>query len=511
MSHGFGGVDGGVELTVRGKVYVSELTVLNTPDPATVNVAAEVRVRGAGYHGPVSLSVRREGRTLYTTTVEAEVPAGGSATVTRQITVPGAELWDINRPSLYEADAGAQCAAHSDRQTAFGCRWFAPEGIGSDAKLMMNGRRIVVKSTISWGFWAPNGMFPDEAAAAREVSAVQALGLNSVQNHRHMPKEVVLGAFDAAGLLRYCEAGAGIQTFTQRGAVPGASARGRWTRRATAGSRGASQARYEMFKVLGMVKAFRSHPSVSVWTLQNETSPDLHNPTIFWMIHKMHELDPSRTVILKSGVDTRNQVLMEPYSDQVRSSDATGFSGWWDQHTAEDSKGVYIDSMYNSPTDWEYRTDNRKEIVAWGEMATGASPDDHTAVARWYAEGDKPGYDRLAAERSGTRTRPLSTRTDSGGRFRRRRGCSWKRGTSITFRPRRHSGECAHERPDRLHRAVGMGVDDHRQPFGDDRRACGSSRGTRPSCGGRERRRCWWCGRGTTWSPGAMRLSSTFT
>jgi len=35
---------------------------------------------------------------------------------------------------------------------------------------------------------------------------------------------------------------------------------------------------YQLDKELAMIRAFRSHPCVSVWTLQNETSPDLSNP-----------------------------------------------------------------------------------------------------------------------------------------------------------------------------------------------------------------------------------------
>ena len=36
--------------------------------------------------------------------------------------------------------------------------------------------------------------------------------------------------------------------------------------------------RYQLDKELAMIRAFRSHPSVSIWTLQNETSFDLTNP-----------------------------------------------------------------------------------------------------------------------------------------------------------------------------------------------------------------------------------------
>ncbi|HUO08391.1 MAG TPA: glycoside hydrolase family 2 TIM barrel-domain containing protein [Phycisphaerae bacterium] len=398
MSHGFGGVDAGIELWIRGDTSVSDLTIFNTPDPATINAVVQLSSTGSAYHGPVNLSVTRDGNTIASTTIDADIPAGGSATLSRTIQIPAADLWDINHPSLYEADARIPTISHSDRQTTFGCRWFAPVGIGSDAKLLLNGRRIVVKSSISWGFWAPNGLFPDDSAVSREISAVKSLGLNSIQNHRHMPKQVVLDGFDHAGLLRYCEAGAGLYSFTEHPWADDPLPKGPVDTSGYGGEPKTFTARYEMFKVLGMVRAFRSHPSVSLWSLQNEISPDLHNPSIFWMIRRVHEIDPSRTVILKSGVNPNNQVLALPYSDEVLHSDNSGFSGWWDQHTAMDSRGEYIDNMYTSPTDWQYRTDNTKEIVCWGEMATGASPDDHSAVARWYAEREKPGYDRLAAE-----------------------------------------------------------------------------------------------------------------
>ena len=145
------------------------------------------------------------------------MPAGGTVTAATDATVVNCQLWDINQPNLYEASASLPSVAHSDRGTTFGFRWLEAKGLGTDAKLYLNSRRIVPRSSISWGFWAPNGIFPDEAAAQREVAAVKALGLDSIQNHRHMPKAVVLDAFDRAGLLRYCEAGGGLFTFQDDG------------------------------------------------------------------------------------------------------------------------------------------------------------------------------------------------------------------------------------------------------------------------------------------------------
>ncbi|MGP8055190.1 MAG: malectin domain-containing carbohydrate-binding protein [Limisphaerales bacterium] len=87
-----------------------------------------------------------------------------------------------------------------------------------------------------------------------------------------------------------------------------------------------------------------------------------------------------------------------PYSDTWMKDDGTGYSGWWDQHTAMDSPGVWTDAMYKSPGDFKYRTDNRKEVVVWGEMATGASPDDHAAIVNWYKTNHQTGYDLAAHE-----------------------------------------------------------------------------------------------------------------
>jgi len=82
------------------------------------------------------------------------------------------------------------------RSVKFGFRWFAPEGIGSNALLRLNGKRIVLRSAISWGWWAPNGLFPSEELAEKEVQAAKALGLNCLQFHRNIGHPIVLDQHD---------------------------------------------------------------------------------------------------------------------------------------------------------------------------------------------------------------------------------------------------------------------------------------------------------------------------
>ena len=395
VSHDFGGLDGGITMDVRAPVEVSDLAVFNTPDLKTVTLQAQVSSSAAAYNGPLDLTIARAGKIVWRGAAEVQVAAGGTATVKVKATVPNAIAWDINRAALYRARAQIPGSANSARATDFGFRWFTATGLGTDAKLMFNGRRIVPKSSISWGFWAPNGMFPDQAAADREVAAVRALGLNSIQNHRHMPKPIVLETFDRAGLLRYCEPGAGLfAAMPNPGFAP--PTQGPIDTSGAGGAPTTFLARYELAKVLAMIRENRSHPSVSMWTLQNEIEPDLHNPQIFNVLRQMKALDPSRIIALKSGVGVANQVWALPYSDEWMHDDGNRVSGWWDQHTAVASAGVYQDSIYNSPTDFGYRAQTKSEISAWGEMATGASPDDHSADVAWYQAHNRGGYDLAA-------------------------------------------------------------------------------------------------------------------
>lgn len=398
MSHGFGGLDSGITMEVRAPVEVSDLAVLNTPEPRTVRLQTTVASSGGAYNGPINLTLARQGKTVWSGTAKVTVAAGGSASVTTQASVPGALLWQINNAALYTARAQLPDMPNSARDTSFGFRWFTATGLGTDAKLMLNGRRIVVKSSISWGFWAPNGMFPDQAAADREVAAVRALGLNSIQNHRHMPKPIVLETFDRAGLLRYCEPGAGVLAILPNPPADAAPTQGPIDTSGVGGEPTTFTARYELAKVLAMIRENRSHPSVSMWTLQNEFDPDLHNPQIFNVLRQMRALDPSRIIALKSGAHAQDQVWSLPYSSEWMFDKGDGTSSWWDVHTAWDSAGVYQDFLYNSPTDYKYRAQTKSEISVWGEMATGASADDHAADVAWYKTQNRGGYDLAAHE-----------------------------------------------------------------------------------------------------------------
>ena len=395
-THAFGGLAGGVEMQVRAPVSVSDLAVFNKPDPRSVHIQAEISSTGQAYDGPVNFSITRDRNVVFKQSKYVHVPAGGTITTSIDATITNARLWDIDQPNLYQASATLPTLAHSDSSTTFGFRWLDVKGLGTNAMLYLNGRRIVPRSSISWGFWAPNGIFPDKAAVGRELSAMKAIGLDSLQNHRHMPKALEVHGFDRTGFLLYCEAGGGVLTFQgAQSEPPHTSVQVHYDGKPIELD---FLNRYQLDKELAMIRAFRSDPCVSLWTLQNETDPDVNNPPMRYALEQMHEADPSRMVLLKSGVSPRGQVWSLPYSDTWMKDNGTGYSGWWDEHTAMDSPGVWTDTMYKSPDDFKYHTDNKKEIVVWGEMATGASPDDHTAIVNWYKAHHQTGYDLAAHE-----------------------------------------------------------------------------------------------------------------
>ena len=221
--------------------------------------------------------------------------------------------------------------------------------------------------------------------------------------HRCIGRPAVLEAQDELGLLRYEEPGAGERILAPRdkehwGLLYAPSPKSPVDTSGKGGKPQSFAARYESAKVLAMVRRDRNHPSLVLYCLQNEIWPDLSNPKIFYTLRRMHEIDPTRIILLKSGIEPRNQAWMEPYSDKIRVDDGTGFSGWWDRHTVG-GPGVLNDSFYRGPGKMTPWTENKREIVMWGEMLGSSTPDDHGAIVSRYARTGRRGYDRADHER----------------------------------------------------------------------------------------------------------------
>jgi hypothetical protein len=379
-SHGFGGLDRALTLTAHDPVRFADAWVLNTADLRAVTVHAEIRNDGAvDTTGRVRFSIidPRDNRTVAQRETAATVKAGMPATVAAGLRHAEARLWDIDTPNLYrlEAQWTGDDRSHDLRSVEFGFRWFAPEGVGSNAIFRLNGRRTRIYTAISWGYWALNGLWPTPELALKEVEVAKRFNLNCLNFHRNLAKEDVLVHQDRLGLMRCLEPGGGIL------AVAGAGHENDFGRR------------YMEAKVLGMIRAFRSHPSVVEYILQNEASPDLKNPGLERILRKMQALDPSRAIVSNDGFATRSaQAWLEPYSDHLRTSAEGGAGGWWDEHSGQASD-VWRDSFYVSPSDHLYNSNDAVEIVEWGEMKGAAAIDDHAHLVAQIEKHGGKSYD----------------------------------------------------------------------------------------------------------------------
>jgi beta-galactosidase len=351
--HGFGGLDRGITLTAHGPVRFTDTWVLNTPNVRTVTAHAVVRGSGIEASGTVLATVidPRTGQTLRTGSQKVVVPAIGEATVSIPLAVTDAKLWDLDHPNLYRMRFEWEGKHSTDeRQTTFGFRWFGPSGVGTNAILRLNGRRIRVFSAISWGFYGINGLWPTPELAVKEVQTAKSLGLNAINFHRNIARTETLDAADRLGLLRYTEPGGGMTMF--------------WDKQNTNNT----FQRYMTEKIVRMVRDHRSHPSLMVYVVQNELDDDTYkHPLAPVILRRIHAEDPSRAAILKSGLSSRGEMWMMPYDDTLYVDKGDGYSGWWDEHTVG-TPDSWTDANYRDPEHYVYRNTDRREIVDYGEM-----------------------------------------------------------------------------------------------------------------------------------------------
>ncbi len=223
MSHGFGGITGAIRLLSCDPVYVDDIYVQNTPAITNINVFVTVKnTTKKTIQRNVEMGVIDQTKTDGTSKFDELAPLlfqvesknvilkPGTNMVGFQVSVPDANIWDLEHPSLYVCEiALKKDGVQMDQaQQTFGFRWFAPEGFGSNAVFRLNGRRIMVRTAISWGFWPNNGIFPSPELAAKQIKTAKALGLNMLNFHRAIGQPGVLDMADELGLLYFEEPGA---------------------------------------------------------------------------------------------------------------------------------------------------------------------------------------------------------------------------------------------------------------------------------------------------------------
>jgi beta-galactosidase len=385
-SHGFGGLDRGLSLrAVPQAGHIDDLWVLNKPAARTVTAKAKLQ-NGAGSQIRFEAIDLSSGKVI---AAAAAVPSAANspdgADFQATIRVPDARLWDLDSPNLYllRATQSLPGSEHDVRHVIFGFRWYAPEGLGKDAIFRLNGRRIKIYTSISWGFWGHNGLFPTPELAEREVAQAKRLNLNCLNFHRNVGKEEVLSAHDRLGLLRYMEPGGGRLSIGKLPVHVEANSPGILMQSPKDGSDQFSQ-RFMLEKCRYMVRAFRSHPSLIQYTLQNELGADLRNPASTAAIEIMHAEDASRCVVLNDGFSppprSAAQAWFEPYSETMHRSDREPWGGWWNNH--QGSGDHWYDRFYVDSQHFTYNQPTKDVLVEFGEMEGCAVADNHSLMVR---------------------------------------------------------------------------------------------------------------------------------
>ena len=398
---GFGGLDRALVLRAHDAAYLEDTWVLNRRDKVSIEAHAKIN---NSITEPLVAWVNFviiddvDDRELASGSARVQIAAQNSSETWLILNCPQAILWSENSPKLYKLKIQL-VKDHSEPpldtcERTFGFRWFEPEGIGGNARLMLNGHRIRLYSAIEFGYWGFNGLWPTPQLAEQQALAAKTLGLNALQYHRNLGKTEALDADDRHGLLRSMEPGGGWLAFGDQGfSFDSPPTQGPIDVSGRSGDAKTFSERYMEWRILRMMRDHRSHPALVLYCLQNEINPDLHNKRIFRILSMMHREDPSRTIILHSGPKVSNQVFYLPYNDRAYVDDGTGYSGWADVHTVEGA-GVWEDDLYVDPSYFTQSSNNYREISAHGEMLGWGTADNHELILEQISRHGGHSYDR---------------------------------------------------------------------------------------------------------------------
>jgi hypothetical protein len=188
--HAFGGITGRVKLIACAPVYVNDIYVQNTaaiteirPQIMIINSTAKEIVCNI-----LVRVVEKKNQSIEITHKELKKVklTPGENLISAKILAPSAKLWDLEHPNLYickvSVTDGKKTIDEDDK--TFGFRWFEPTGQGTDAMFRLNGKRIVLRTAISWGYWPINGIYPTEEMAEKQIRTAKAMGHNMLSFHR---------------------------------------------------------------------------------------------------------------------------------------------------------------------------------------------------------------------------------------------------------------------------------------------------------------------------------------
>lgn len=380
---GFGGIIGRVWIDAVTPVYIDDIYMQNLPQATTVRAVVTVKNTAAkAVRRDVVIGIREKsaGKMVKTHTIKSVLLSPGDNTVEAELDCSGSgvRLWDLDNPALYACDVAVKNGrkTEDDNSRTFGFRWFSPEGIGRDAVLRLNGRRVMLRTAISWGYWPATGLYATPEMAVRQIKTAQSLGMNMLNFHRSIGSPVVLEAADSLGLLYYEEPGA----FHSAGHDPFVRA-------------------IVNTKLQRMVRRDRSHPSLVIYNLINEfggvrsRDKELVAKRMDDM-RKAHAIDPSRVMTFTSGWASRENSEEDSKAHMLPYDTVLYRRGWFDNHRAG-GPATWEEGYWRGPNDNFMHTDNRTEVFMRGEEGALSTPPRIAKIAEEMEKTGVTGWDGL--------------------------------------------------------------------------------------------------------------------
>jgi beta-galactosidase len=214
---------------------------------------------------------------------ETDIPVDGRESVSATTKIAHPALWSLEQPTLYYAVAVVESNGRvRDRDAvSFGVRTLAWD---LDKGFLLNGKKTVIQGTCNHQDHAGVGAaLPDRLQAFR-MEVLKGMGCNAIRTSHNPPTPELIEACDRLGVLVLCE-----------------------TRMMSSSDEGLAQ-------LSTMIRRFRNHPSIFLWSMGNEEwalQQDEAGPRVIHaMQQRTHELDPTR--LCTAAVNGSNDKPLAP-------------------------------------------------------------------------------------------------------------------------------------------------------------------------------------------------------
>lgn len=201
-----------VWLMVADPVHVAHWGLCVTTPEISEHQAAlrvETRVENASDRDrPVTVrwkALDADGNAVAAGEGDAQVPAGGAATVSGQLSLPSPRLWSPDAPILYrlQADVCDGAGVLDTETVAFGVRAFS---FTPEQGFVLNGEPLPLRGGCVHHDCGPLGAASIDRAEERKVELLKASGFNAVRCAHNPPAPAFLDACDRLGMLVIDEA-----------------------------------------------------------------------------------------------------------------------------------------------------------------------------------------------------------------------------------------------------------------------------------------------------------------